>query len=443
MCIGEDCSRVKKAMIKLRQNIILQYTLITFAITFSISSLLGFLLSQRLNEQAINAYTNFFPRIVAQIAKENPQACVLLESIQGAEISSQLEDFAAQLQSVGSVYEVKIWDTNGTILWSNKKELVGKNFKDDPDFTLAVRGIANSIFRRQNKDENSLGRFPQSALEIYAPIFFNNKIVGVVEFYEGAQELLARIKQGMFIVWTLIAGAGILLYLLLFFIFYKAHMTQKTSTLKLERTVDVIIYALAYLAEIRDAETGRHLERTAKYVGIIARQLFRSSPYSSYLSQQYIADLMKAAPLHDIGKVGVSDAILHKPGKLIPKEFAEMQKHSAYGADILTEADKKLGFQSLLTIAIQIAHSHHERWDGKGYPRGLSGDNIPLSARIMSLADVYDALRSKRCYKEAYTHAESVKIIQEGKGTQFDPDVVDAFVKREKEFQRISMELPG
>ena len=220
-------------------------------------------------------------------------------------------------------------------------------------------------------------------------------------------------------------------------------MAQKTSTLKLEQTVDVIIYALAYLAEIRDAETGRHLERTAKYVGIIARQLVRSSPYSSYLSQQYIADLMKAAPLHDIGKVGVSDAILHKPGKLTPEEFSDMQKHSAYGADILIEADKKLGFQSLLTMAIQIARSHHERWDGKGYPQRLSGDKIPLSARIMSLADVYDALRSKRCYKEAYTHAESVKIIQEGKGTQFDPDVVDAFLKKEKEFQRISMELPG
>ena len=430
-------------MMKFRQNIIFQYTLITFAVTFSVSALLGFLLSQKLSEQAIKAYTNFFPRIVAQIAKENPQACVLLESNRGAEISAELEDFAAQLQSVGAVFGVKIWDTNGTILWSNKKELIGKNFKDDPDFMLAARGTANSIFRRQNKDENSLERYPQTALEIYAPIFFNNKTVGVVEFYEGAQELLARIKQGMFIIWTSIAGAGILLYLLLFFIFYKAHMAQKTSTLKLERTVDVIIYALAYLAEIRDAETGRHLERTAKYVGIIARQLLRSSPYSCYLSQQYIADLMKAAPLHDIGKVGVSDAILHKPGKLTPEEFSDMQKHSAYGADILIEADKKLGFQSLLTMAIQIARSHHERWDGKGYPQRLSGDKIPLSARIMSLADVYDALRSKRCYKEAYTHAESVKIIQEGKGTQFDPDVVDAFLKKEKEFQRISMELPG
>ena len=147
--------------------------------------------------------------------------------------------------------------------------------------------------------------------------------------------------------------------------------------------------------------------------------------------------------MHDVGKVGVSDAILHKPGKLTPEEFVEMQKHCDYGAKILIEADKKLGFQSLLTMAIQIAQSHHERWDGKGYPRGISGENIPLSARIMALADVYDALRSKRCYKEAYAHAESVKIILDGKATQFDPCVVNAFLSGEKEFEKISLELTG
>ncbi len=430
-------------MIKFRQNIIFQYTLTTFVVSLAVSLVLGFLLSQRLSDQAIKAYTNFFPRVVAYVVKDKSEARSLLASGKGAQMPLEFEGLAAELQSLGSVFDVKIWDLQGTIVWSSKKELVGKNFKDDPDFKLASGGKVSGAFMRPDKDENRLGRYSETALEIFAPIIFNNETIGVVELYESARELLARIKQGVLVIWTSVIAAGILLYVLLFFIFFKAHQTQKSNTIKLERTVDAIIYALAYLAEIRDVETGRHLERTGLYVGIIARELLRSSPYSKYLSQHYIADLMKSSPLHDVGKVGVSDAILHKPGKLTPEEFAEMQKHSDYGAKILIEADKKLGFQSLLTMAIQIAQSHHERWDGKGYPRGISGDNIPLSARIMALADVYDALRSKRCYKEAYTHAESIKIILDGKGTQFDPFVVNAFLSSEKEFEKISLGLTG
>lgn len=430
-------------MTKFRQNIILQYTLATFTVSLSVSLVLGFLLSERLSAQAIKIYTNIFPRMVAYIVEERPQVCSLLASGKATQMPLEFEAFAAQLQSLGSVFDVKIWDRQGTIVWSSKKELMGKNFKDDPDFKLASGGAVSSTFMRLDKDENRLERYSETALEIFVPIIFNNETVGVVEFYESARELLVRIKQGVLIVWTSVAVAGILLYILLFFIFFKAHQTQKSNTLKLERTVDAIIYALAYLAEIRDAETGRHLERTGLYVGILARELLKSSPYSKYLSQHYIADLMKASPLHDVGKVGVSDAILHKPGKLTPEEFAEMQKHCEHGAKILIEADKKLGFQSLLTMAIQIAQYHHERWDGKGYPRGIPGENIPLSARIMALADVYDALRSKRCYKEAYTHVESVKIILDGKSTQFDPCVVNAFLSGEKEFEKISLELAG
>ena len=430
-------------MIKFRQNIIFQYTLTTFVVSLAVSLVLGFLLSQRLSDQAIKAYTNFFPRVVAYVVKDKSEARSLLASGKGAQTPLEFEGLAAELQSLGSVFDVKIWDLQGTIVWSSKKELVGKNFKDDPDFKLASGGKVSGAFMRPDKDENRLGRYSETALEIFAPIIFNNETIGVVELYESARELLARIKQGVLVIWTSVIAAGILLYVLLFFIFFKAHQTQKSNTIKLERTVDAIIYALAYLAEIRDVETGRHLERTGLYVGIIARELLRLSPYSKYLSQHYIIDLMKSSPLHDVGKVGVSDAILHKPGKLTPEEFAEMQKHSDYGAKILIEADKKLGFQSLLTMAIQIAQSHHERWDGKGYPRGISGDNIPLSARIMALADVYDALRSKRCYKEAYTHAESIKIILDGKGTQFDPFVVNAFLSSEKEFEKISLGLTG
>lgn len=430
-------------MTKFRDNIILQYTITTFAVSLSVSLVLGFLLSKRLSDQAIKTYTNFFPRMVAHIVKDKPQVCALLASGKGDQNSLEFDGFAAELQSLGDVFGLKIWDRQGTIVWSSNRGLEGKNFANDPNFKLAVKGIANSVFMHPDKDENRMDLYAGTALEIFSPVIFNNEAVGVVELYESAQDLLARIRRGVLVIWISVIVAGVLLYILLFFIFFKAHRTQKSNTLKLERTVEAIIFALAYLAEIRDAETGRHLERTGLYVGIIARELLRSSPYNKYLSQHYIADLMKASPLHDVGKVGVSDAILHKPGKLTPEEFTEMQKHCDYGAKILIEADKKLGFQSLLTMAIQIAQSHHERWDGKGYPRSLSGENIPLSARIMALADVYDALRSKRCYKDAYAHAESVKIILDGKGTQFDPCVVNAFLSREKEFEKISLELMG
>ena len=149
--------------------------------------------------------------------------------------------------------------------------LEGKNFANDPDFKLAAKGIANSVFMHPDKDENRMDLYAGTALEIFSPVIFNNETVGVVELYESAQDLLARIRRGVLVIWVSVIVVGVLLYILLFFIFFKAHQTQKSNTLKLERTVDAIIFALAYLAEIRDAETGRHLERTGLYVGIIAR----------------------------------------------------------------------------------------------------------------------------------------------------------------------------
>ena len=152
---------------------------------------------------------------------------------------------------------------------------------------------------------------------------------------------------------------------------------------------------------------------------------------------------MKSAPLHDIGKVGIADSILLKPGKLTPEERAEINKHCEYGARVLQIAEKKLPFQSFLAIAIQLTLFHHEKWDGTGYPHGLSGDAIPLSGRIMALADNYDALRTERPYKKAFPHEETRSIIESLRGTHFDPVLVDAFVRREAEFRRVSEELRG
>jgi HD-GYP domain-containing protein (c-di-GMP phosphodiesterase class II) len=163
--------------------------------------------------------------------------------------------------------------------------------------------------------------------------------------------------------------------------------------------------------------------------------------YSDYLTVKYKRDLVKAAPLHDIGKVGVPDAILKKKGRLTEDEFAIMKKHCEYGARVLKIADEKLGFESFLKLAIQIVLTHHEKWDGSGYPQGLKGEAIPLSGRIMAVADVYDALRSERCYKSSFSHEKACRILQEEKGKHFDPLLIDILFECENDFKIISSSL--
>jgi response regulator RpfG family c-di-GMP phosphodiesterase len=208
---------------------------------------------------------------------------------------------------------------------------------------------------------------------------------------------------------------------------------------QLNQLQDANIFTLAYLAEIRDSETGKHIERTSMYVRELAIQLSILPKHKDHLTSKYVSDLVKSAPLHDIGKVGVEDAILNKAGKLTDKEFDAIKRHCEYGANILTIAESKINFRSYLVLAIPLVRSHHERWDGKGYPDGLKGDQIPLSARIMAVADVYDALRSERCYKQAFSHEKSMGIIVSGKGEHFAPGVVDAFLKCERKFNQISL----
>ncbi|WP_458776703.1 HD-GYP domain-containing protein [Desulforhopalus sp. 52FAK] len=208
---------------------------------------------------------------------------------------------------------------------------------------------------------------------------------------------------------------------------------------QLNQLQDANIFTLAYLAEIRDSETGKHIERTSMYVRELAIQLSILPKYKNHLTSKYVSDLVKSAPLHDIGKVGIEDAILNKAGKLTDTEFNAIKRHCEYGANILTIAESKVNFRSYLALAIPLVRSHHERWDGKGYPDGLKGDQIPLAARIMAVADVYDALRSKRCYKQAFSHEKAMGVIVKDRGTHFAPAVVDAFLKCERKFNQISL----
>lgn len=202
---------------------------------------------------------------------------------------------------------------------------------------------------------------------------------------------------------------------------------------------DVTIQMMAGLAETRDSETGNHIRRTQHYVKALAQQLRSHPRYGSQLDDRMIDLLFRSAPLHDIGKVGIPDRILLKPGRFTPEEFAIMQTHTTLGRDAIATAERQLGVEvDFLRVAKEIAYSHQEKWDGSGYPQGLAGEAIPLSARLMALADVYDALISHRIYKEAMSHEEAVAIIEEGRGRHFDPDVVAAFRAVEGEFRTIA-----
>ena len=208
---------------------------------------------------------------------------------------------------------------------------------------------------------------------------------------------------------------------------------------ELEFIQDVTILALASLAETRDNETGNHLRRTQHYLLALAEHLQRHPRFSLELTRTHIELIFKSAPLHDIGKVGIPDAILLKPGKLTAEEFEIMKTHTTLGQQAIEHAEQQMGRSApFLAFAKEIAVSHQEKWDGSGYPQGLAGDRIPISARLMAVADVYDALVSLRSYKPPMSHEQAYRIIVEGRGTHFDPDVVDAFVAVEAEFIAIA-----
>ena len=195
-----------------------------------------------------------------------------------------------------------------------------------------------------------------------------------------------------------------------------------------------IISGLSNLIENRDTETGEHVSRTSKYVRIIAENAVKDGIYKDLIDERFISLLCSLAPLHDVGKIVVSDKILKKPGKLTPEEFDEMKKHAAAGSTVVKQILNGITDEDYNGFASDIAKYHHERWDGNGYPEHLAKDEIPLSARITAIADVYDALISERCYKKAMTPEEAINIIREESGTHFDPKLVEVFIRHKDEF---------
>ena len=219
--------------------------------------------------------------------------------------------------------------------------------------------------------------------------------------------------------------------------FLESEVSRRTR--EVSAIQDVTILAMASMAETRDSDTGNHIRRTQFYVKALAESLRAHPRFAATLSESYIQMLFKSAPLHDIGKVGIPDRILLKPGKFEPYEFEIMKTHTTLGRDAIEHAEQQLGVKvQFLALAKEIAYSHQEKWDGSGYPQGLAGDAIPLSARLMALADVYDALISRRVYKDGMPHDKAVSILLEGRGKHFDPDILDAFMGLQSEFQAIA-----
>lgn len=213
-------------------------------------------------------------------------------------------------------------------------------------------------------------------------------------------------------------------------------------THELEAAQDATILAMSMLAETRDMDTGNHIRRTQHYVKALAEKLQNQPRYRSQLNRREIDLMFKSAPLHDIGKVGIPDRILLKPGKLDAEEFTIMKTHTTIGFEAIVQAEKALGGPvPHLRLAKEIALSHQEWWDGSGYPQGLAGDAIPLSARLMAIADVYDALISTRVYKAGLSHDRAVQVIFQGRATHFDPDMVDAFIEIQDDFLAIALQF--
>jgi putative two-component system response regulator len=213
----------------------------------------------------------------------------------------------------------------------------------------------------------------------------------------------------------------------------------KRRTAEVAALQDVAIHTMASLAETRDNETGNHIRRTSWYVKALAERLRHHPRFSHFLDDATIELLFKSAPLHDIGKVGIPDRILLKPGRFTPEEMEIMKTHTTLGRDAIISAERELGIEvDFLRYAKEIAYGHQEKWDGSGYPEGLAGDAIPISARLMAIADVYDALISRRVYKEGMSHEQAVAIIAEGRGKHFDPDITDAFLDIQKQFVEIA-----
>lgn len=365
--------------------------------------------------------------------------------------------------------KIKVFSADGRILYSTVPSDIGRKNEHAYFYEKVMQGEV--VSKLVAKSETSLEgrRLDRDVAEIYIPIAKEGRVVGAFELY---YDLTLRKDELENIVWreaivaTLISGAFFVAFLALLVRAstamqrmqsaeeelravnseLEARVEERTQAIRL--TQEVSIYSLAMLAEYYDTSTSSHLHRIRAYCHAIAVFLSRDSAYAEYLAgRTYAEDIAMASVLHDIGKIAVPHDVLIKPGKLTPDEFESVKVHTQIAGDILSRGNdrfyEKLGKDSYLALAADIAASHHEKWNGSGYPAGMKGEQIPLSARIVAVADVYDALRSERPYKKGWTHEEAIALIQSEAGRHFDPEVVRVFMLNEKFFAELSEDADG
>lgn len=287
---------------------------------------------------------------------------------------------------------------------------------------------------RENMQHRSLRKSEKYLLWVIGIVmlfFSNNTAIQIAVYNENAQAKDVIYEQGLV---SFIGISSIAAFVMTITIIVLIMQGNKRSFYH-ERVSGMQSGMITFMAEVvenRDDNTGGHIRRTAEYVAGIAKELKTQGKYSDILTDRYISDMVIAAPLHDIGKIHIPDAVLNKPGRLTEEEFEVMKTHTTAGEELLIHAKAELGESEYLNMAVEMAAYHHEFWNGKGYPYGISGEEIPLCARIMAVADVFDALTSKRCYKSAMPLEKAYAIIREESGTHFDPAVVEAFFAAEE-----------
>lgn len=420
-------------------SVLLFYSIFSFFVTSVVAVVLSFVLVRNMEEGIINAHSDFYKSFVEAIPGNYSE--ILSEFHIDADQKDRHDEegdhsgygiwdhFETDLLQTPSVKQFRVFDHDLHEKWSYSSY--------DANAADNMSSMARSV------DSHAAGfhimeRDPVYTIHYYFPIVYEGESIGLVEITDADGNLKELLDSTRITIIRIITIGGLVLYASLFALFFRSYRNQKLTLTRLDKSQSLTIHTMSLLAELRDNNTGSHIIRTSRYCREIAIALRKDKAYSRYVSLRYIEDMERSAPLHDIGKVGIPDSILNKAGRLTDEEFEEVKKHPRYGADVLQEAVKSLDFQSFFEIGYQIVLHHHENWDGSGYPSGLKGDEIPLSARIMALADVYDALRTERPYKEPFTHDNAMAIILEESGSKFDPRLVKVFQDLSEEMKSIS-----
>lgn len=356
--------------------------------------------------------------LLAMICVNGLSIVLFLMNLTGGYDTTAMGYFASALILLFAIFRYSMFDTlemaKGYVVDNMDSGVI---VLDDEDNLLYYNGVAREIYPKLNKKSYRIIEEIKGYYKAGEHYFSDDKVYQITRENIDSKE---RRRGQIYLISDITE---------------RYHYTEKLEldveekSKKINKIQHSIIASFANMVEARDGLTGEHIRNTSLYVAIVARALKRVNSFEHVLSEEEVETMIEAAPLHDIGKIAISDTILCKPGKLTEEEYGIMKTHSEIGAKMIDEAIEGVGDSNYMAMARDMAHYHHEKWDGTGYPNGLKGKEIPLCARVMAIADVYDALRSKRCYKDGFSKEKSLEIIKESSGSHFDPDIVDVFIQ--------------